>query len=71
MAWHFRPQLTKKIVKGAVSNIPLPIPINPASVVCSDYDIIKEIDFGKNMGGYIVIWIIKNRKYMSAIRSFF
>ena len=29
MAQRFRPQVTKNIVKGVVSNIPLPIPINP------------------------------------------
>ena len=46
----FRPHVAKNIVKGIVSNIPLPIPINPVSVVCTGYDIVKEIDFNKKYG---------------------
>ena len=60
MAWHFRPQLTRNIVKGVVSNIPLPIPINPVSVVCSGYDIIKEIDFEKKYGW--IYFYLDNKK---------
>lgn len=55
MVQHFRPQVTKNIVKGVVSNIPLPIPINPMSVVCTGHDIKKEINFEKNMDGCIFI----------------
>lgn len=50
MAQFFRPHVTKNIVKGVISNIPLPIPINPLSVMCSGYDILKEIDFDKKYG---------------------
>ena len=50
MVQHFRPQVTKNIVKGVVSNIPLPIPINPLSVASTGYDLIKEIDFEKKYG---------------------
>lgn len=50
MARHFRPQVHKNIIKGVMSNIPLPIPINPLSVVCTGYDIMKEIDFEKKYG---------------------
>ena len=50
MVQHFRPQIGKNIIKGIVSNIPLPIPINPLSVVCAGCDIMKEIDFDKKYG---------------------
>ena len=60
MAQHFRPQVTKNIVKGVVSNIPLPIPINPVSVVCTGYDIMKEIDFDKKYGW--IYFYLDNKK---------
>lgn len=60
MAQHFRPQVTKNIVKGVVSNIPLPIPINPVSVVCTGYDIMKEIDFEKKYGW--IYFYLDNKK---------
>lgn len=50
MVYHFRPQVTKNIVKGVACNIPLPIPINPLSVVCTSSDLLKEIDFEKKYG---------------------
>ena len=50
MAQYFRPKVTKTIVKGVMSSIPLPIPINPVSVLCTGYDIMKEIDFDKKYG---------------------
>lgn len=60
MVQHFRPQVTKNIVKGVVSNIPLPIPINPVSVVCTGYDIMKEIDFDKKYGW--IYFYLDNKK---------
>lgn len=60
MAQHFRPQVVKNIVKGVVSNIPLPIPINPVSVVCTGYDIMKEIDFDKKYGW--IYFYLDNKK---------
>ena len=60
MAQRFRPQVTKNIVKGVVSNIPLPIPINPVSVVCTGYDIMKEIDFDKKYGW--IYFYLDNKK---------
>lgn len=60
MAQHFRPQVTKNIVKGVASNIPLPIPINPISVVCTGYDIMKEIDFDKKYGW--IYFYLDNKK---------
>lgn len=50
MVQYFRPQVNKNIVKGVISNIPLPIPINPLSVASTGYDLIKEIDFEKKYG---------------------
>ena len=50
MVQYFRPHVAKNIVKGIVSNIPLPIPINPVSVVCTGHDIVQEIDFNKKYG---------------------
>ena len=50
MVQYFRPHVAKNIVKGIVSNIPLPIPINPVSVVCTAHDIVQEIDFNKKYG---------------------
>lgn len=50
MIEYFRPNVSKNIVKGIASNIPLPIPINPASIVCAGHDIMKEIDFNKKYG---------------------
>ena len=52
MAQRFRPQVTKNIVKGVVSNIPLPIPINPVSVVCTGYDIIPSLTLARVESGY-------------------
>jgi len=50
MAQCFRPQVTKNIVKGVASNIPLPIPVNPVSIACTGRDILKEINFEKKYG---------------------
>ena len=50
MAQCFRPQVTKNVVKGVASNIPLPIPVNPVSIVCTGRDILKEINFEKKYG---------------------
>lgn len=60
MAQHFRPQVAKNIVKGIMSNIPLPIPINPVSVVCTGHDIMKEIDFDKKYGW--IYFYLDNKK---------
>ena len=60
MVQHFRPQVTKNTVKGVVSNIPLPILINPVSVVCTGYDIMKEIDFDKKYGW--IYFYLDNKK---------
>lgn len=60
MAQHFRPQVTKNIIKGVASNIPLPIPLNPVSVVCTGYDIMKEIDFEKKYGW--IYFYLDNKK---------
>ena len=60
MVQYFRPQVTKNIVKGVASNIPLPIPINPMSVVCTGYDIKKEIDFDKKYGW--IYFYLDNKK---------
>ena len=60
MAQRFRSQVTKNIVKGVASNIPLPIPINPISVVCTGYDIMKEIDFNKKYGW--IYFYLDNKK---------
>lgn len=50
MAKNLRPQIGKSLVKGMICNIPLPIPINPVSVICTGHDIAKEIDFKKKYG---------------------
>lgn len=60
MVQHFRPKVNKNIVKGVISNIPLPIPINPVSVVSTGYDIMKEIDFEKKYGW--IYFYLDNKK---------
>lgn len=60
MAIHVRPNVGKNTVKGIISNIPLPIPINPLSVVCTGCDIIKEIDFEKKYGW--IYFYLDNKK---------
>ena len=60
MAQHFRPQIAKNIIKGVASNIPLPIPVNPVSIVCTGYDIKKEIDFDKKYGW--IYFYLDNKK---------
>lgn len=60
MAQHFRPHVSSNIVKGVVSNIPLPIPINPISILCTGADIKKEIDFDKKYGW--IYFYLDNKK---------
>ena len=50
MVQHFRPSVTKNVIKGVACNAPLPIPVNPLSIVCTGYDILKEINFEKKYG---------------------
>ena len=50
MAKNLRPQIGKSLVKGMICNIPLPIPINPVSVICTGHDIAREIDFKRKYG---------------------
>lgn len=60
MAQHFRPNVSSNIVKGVVSNIPLPIPVNPISILCTGADIKKEIDFDKKYGW--IYFYLDNKK---------
>lgn len=60
MAQNMRPQIKKNVIKGIVSNIPLPIPINPVSVICTGKDIVKEIDFNKRYGW--IYFYLDNKK---------
>jgi hypothetical protein len=46
----FRPSTSRTIVKGIASNVPLPIPINPASVVFALQDVMKERDIKGKYG---------------------
>lgn len=50
MVQNMKPQIGRSIIKGTICNIPLPIPINPISVICTGRDILKEIDFKKKYG---------------------
>lgn len=60
MAKNLRPTVKSNIVKGVISNIPLPIPFNPVSLICTGSDIIKEIDFEKRYGW--LYFYIDNKK---------
>lgn len=60
MAQHFRPQTTKNIIKGVVSNIPLPIPVNPMSIVFTGESIMNELDFQKKYGW--IYFYLDNKK---------
>lgn len=50
MAQQLRPNIKTDIAKCVFSNFPLPIPVNPVSIVCSGRDILKEINFKKKYG---------------------
>lgn len=52
----FKPSVSKQIIKGIVCNLPMPIPVNPISIIASIGDVAKDIKL-KNTYGWLFFYI--------------
>lgn len=52
----FKPSISKQAIKGIVCNLPMPIPVNPLSIIASMGDVAKDIKL-KNTYGWLFFYI--------------
>lgn len=52
----FKPSVSKQTVKGIVCNLPMPIPVNPISIIASMGDVAKDIKL-KHTYGWLFFYI--------------
>lgn len=52
----FKPSVSKQMIKGIVCNLPMPIPVNPISIIASMGDVAKDIKL-KNTYGWLFFYM--------------